>query len=287
MKKILFLTDFSKVADNAFIYALSLADTINAEIHILHVVHIIVAKDAEEEFRIHPLARMLQEQQQTDEMIEYRSEVQRLENIAKISNKIEVPVEFHFEKGEFIETVQNYIDTNDIDMVVMGTSGSNTIDKKIFGSYTANLISQVEIPVLAIPEKAKFVSISNFTAAVMLDKSEYSIIRELKENSQRYGFNFNCVHIAGSSNEAAETYKKLQNWLANTEYVDTYMIINDDIEEGIMDFAQRNKTDVLCVIHRALPFLQRLFKINYSRHLLRYSSTALLVYNNNFDHSLK
>ena len=37
MKKILFPTDFSDVSKNAFIYALKLADAVNAEIITLHV----------------------------------------------------------------------------------------------------------------------------------------------------------------------------------------------------------------------------------------------------------
>ena len=40
MKKILFPTDFSDVSKNAFIYALKLADSINAEIITMHVVSI-------------------------------------------------------------------------------------------------------------------------------------------------------------------------------------------------------------------------------------------------------
>ena len=37
MKRILFPTDFSEVSNNAFIYALKLADSINAEIVTMHV----------------------------------------------------------------------------------------------------------------------------------------------------------------------------------------------------------------------------------------------------------
>ena len=40
MKKILFPTDFSYVSNNAFIYALKLADSINAEIITMHVYHL-------------------------------------------------------------------------------------------------------------------------------------------------------------------------------------------------------------------------------------------------------
>src|SRR5699024_12821191 len=40
MKRILFLTDFSETANSAFIYALSAARKLKAEIHILHIVQL-------------------------------------------------------------------------------------------------------------------------------------------------------------------------------------------------------------------------------------------------------
>lgn len=281
MKKILFLTDFSEVAENAFIYALSVAEKLNAEINILHIAHIIEARDEDEQIWVHPIAQLLQQQQQTDEMIEYNSEVKKLKKIAQDNHKMNVPVEFHFEKGYFQEIVDEYINDLDIDAVVMGTSGANTVDKKLFGSNTEKLINHLETPLLAVPEHTVYTEVRNFTIAVMLNESEYKIVNRLAERLSKSKDSIKCVYVAENEKEALKAEAKKEQWKANISNpeIPLEIVINSDVIDGLNDFMSSNQTDVLCVIHRHKSFVQRLFSINYSKRLLQYSNTALLIYN--------
>lgn len=281
MKKILFLTDFSKVAENAFIYALSVAEKLNAEIHILHVTHIIEAKDEEEQNRVHPFATFYNEQLEADERSDFKAEAEKLEKIAEDNNKLGIPVEFHFEKGYFKEIVDDYIDELGIEVVVMGTSGANTVDKKMFGSNTEKLMNHLEIPLLAIPADIAFSEVRNFTLAVMLNDDEYKIVNRLSESLQTFGGNkLQCVYVAENATESEKAEAKIEQWKSNVNQTDISLKIvkNPDVIDGLNDFMNSNSTDVLCVIHRQKSFLQRLFTTNYSKHLLQYSKTALLIY---------
>ncbi|QTY27206.1 universal stress protein [Flavobacterium sp. CS20] len=283
MEKILFLTDFSEVAENAFIYALSLAEKINAELHIAHIVPIIEVADPDELVNVHPFAQDYNETLEDDEWEKFKNEARKLEKIAQDNNKLNVPVEFHFQKGVLLDTVSDYIYENIINVVVMGTSGANTIDKKLFGSNTAKLISHINIPLLAIPEKAKFVAINTVTIAVMLKSNEHSIVQQLLENAQKYNFRLNCVHVVETDSEASISEHKKKMWLEdignNTLNVD--IVVNTDVEKGLENYIQDNKTDILCIMHRNLSYFQRMFKLNYSNRLLQNSKTALLIYNHN------
>lgn len=78
MKKILFLTDFSEVAKNAFLYALSLADNFNSELHILHITPIIEPKTDEERYRVHPLAQIFNDSLENDEWNEFKTEAKKI-----------------------------------------------------------------------------------------------------------------------------------------------------------------------------------------------------------------
>src|SRR5690606_3732123 len=283
MKKILFLTDFSEVAENAFIYALSVAEKIKAEVHILHVTHIIEAKDEEEQSRIHPFATFYNEQLESEERSDFKAEAEKLEKIAEDNNKLGVPVEFHFEKGYFQEVVDDYIDELGIDVVVMGTSGANTVDKKLFGSNTEKLMNHLEIPLLAIPADIAFSETRNFVLAVMLNDDEYKIVNRLNESLQTFGGNqLQCVYVAGNEQEIEKIETKIEQWKSNISNPEISMeiVVNPDVIDGLNDFMNSNPTDVLCVIHRHKSFMQRLFRANYSKRLLQYSNTALLIYNN-------
>ncbi len=284
MKKILFLTDFSEVAENAFIYALSVAEKINAEIHILHVTHIIEPANEEEQMRVHPLATFYNDQLETDEWSDFKAEAKKLEKIAQENHKMNVPVEFHFEKGSFQDVIDDYIDELNIDVVVMGTSGANTVDKKLFGSNTEKLINHLEIPLLAVPADSAFSEVRNFTLAVMLNENEYKIVNRLAERLQEVGGNhLKCVYVAENEKDAIKTEAKKEQWKANFNQAEIPLeiVVNVDVIDGLNDFMSSNPTDVLCVIHRHKSFMQRLFTINYSKRLLQYSNTALLIYNSN------
>lgn len=283
MKKILFLTDFSEVAENAFIYALSVAERIKAEVHILHVTHIIETEDPEEQMRVHPLATFYNKRLEKDEWHDFKAEAQRLEVIAQENNKMDIPVAFHFEKGYFEEIVDLYIEEKNIDVVVMGTSGANTVDKKLFGSNTERLINYLDIPLLAIPEHAVYTEVRNFTLAVMLKENEHTMANRIAGNVLQSGACLKCVYVAGTPTEAEKAQQKRESWLKkiNIPEIPLEIIINNNVENGLKAFMSRNKTDVLVIIHRNLSFMQRLFRVSYSKRLLLNSRTALLIYKNN------
>ncbi|MBW1619019.1 universal stress protein [Empedobacter falsenii] len=283
MKKILFLTDFSKVAQNAFVYALSVAEKTKAEIHILHITAIMEAKDEVEEMQVHAMANAYKNNLEKEEWGKFRAEAGKLEKIAKEYHQKDVPVEFHLENGPFLEVVLNYIDDNDISLLIMGTSGANTVDKKLFGSNTENLINNCSIPILAIPEKATFVNSNSLSVAVMLNDTEIPIIKRLFEKTAQYGYKINFVHIIKSIEETEMVKAKVDKWLVN--FKENNLIIDvinkENIEIGLMEYAYNTNTQILSIIHRDLSFWQRIFKINHSKNLLQYSDIALLIYNNN------
>ncbi|MCG2793662.1 MAG: universal stress protein [Weeksellaceae bacterium] len=281
MKNILFLTDFSDVAENAFIYALSLAEKMEAELHILHIVPIVETKDPDELQTVHPFAKVFNENLEDEEWGRFKTEASKLEKIAEQNNKLQVPVEFHFEKGIFTETVSDYIYEKSIDVVVMGSSGANTIDKKLFGSNTGKLINQIDIPFLAVPHKAVFFAISSFTLAVMMTDKEYPIIQNLSAKSLKYNFKFNCVTVVESEKMAIQAQSKKKIWLQNmgNDQLTLDIVVSPTVEKGLENYIQNNRTDVLCIIHRHLSYFQRIFKLNHSNRLLQSSKTALLIYN--------
>ncbi len=278
MKKILFLTDFSEAANSAFIYALSTAHKIKAEIHILHIVHIFSSFDSENEFI--DTNRSTGANQESIDWSHLINKAEELKEIADQNGGVNVPLFFHLEKGKILNTIQAYISENKIDVAIMGTSGVDMASKKLADSKTANIIKHSNIPILTIPAQAKFNSIRNFTASVMLKKNERGIIRRLIKNAQVYGYSFNCVHVVEPKEDVPDIEKKSKQWLAYIGYKDLPLtLIKSNITNGLREFVQKNNVQILGLLHQNLPFYERLLKINQDKHILLNSNTALLVYN--------
>lgn len=277
-KKILFLTDFSDVAENAFIYALSLAEQIKAEILIVHIVPILAPDDKRQ---VHPVMNLLNEQLESSELEEFEKEQERLQQHVFVLKKEHINLRFSFLKGAFLDVITDLVESQRIDIVVMGTSGANTIDKKLFGSNTMNIINNVEIPVMAIPSKVKFSSVRNYSTAVMLEPGEIPLVKKIAEYLSVLGYPMNCVNIVLSPSGAALAAVKKQQWMQKVDCpnVTLDIVISDDVDKGLLDYTRNNEIDLLGLLHRDLPAVKRIFSVNHSKLLLKRSPTALLIYN--------
>ena len=117
-KKILFPTDFSAPASNAFRYALSLADKLEANIEILHVVFpeaepldfpVLVAQSTQ--------MRLDSAKEQLKQFVDIglTQMVQQLKNAPSISSDIEL--------GTPSRIIANTALRDDVDLNIMGTKG--------------------------------------------------------------------------------------------------------------------------------------------------------------------
>jgi nucleotide-binding universal stress UspA family protein len=147
MRKILIPTDFSENSMNAIKYAAELFKHGPAEIYLLHAfadevydAKTRLADEIFEELQQKTLAK-------TKEALEdFRKQIFGFSPNPK--HTIHTLAEF----GQLVDTVNEWVEKENIDVVVMGTKGK-TADKKItFGSNTLQVIKYVKCPVLAIPE---------------------------------------------------------------------------------------------------------------------------------------
>ncbi len=156
MRKILIPTDFSKNSWNAIKYATELFKYDHSEIYLLHAfadeVYDAKARLTEEIFD------ELQEKilEKSKEALEYFSN-QIIKFSPNPKHKIHTIAEF----GMLVDSVNDWVEKENIDVVVMGTKGQTEDKKLTFGSNTLQVIKYVKCPVLAIPSVYKDVHPKN------------------------------------------------------------------------------------------------------------------------------
>ncbi len=146
MRKILIPTDFSEISLNAIKYAAELFKHNRAEIYLLHAY-----ADEVYDAKSRLSSEVFEELQQkalakTKEALEeFRKKI--IDFSANPKFTIHTIAEF----GLLVDSVNDWVEKENMDVVVMGTKGE-TADKKItFGSNTLQVIKYVKCPVLAIP----------------------------------------------------------------------------------------------------------------------------------------
>ena len=256
--KILFPTDFSETANNAFLYALNLAKVLKTEIKLVYVQstlknYLDVTEDNFEDY------------------------INKLKNIAKENDLEDIKIDSSLLIGDLLLIILDIINKDQIKYVVMGTNGQNSLGKKIFGSNTLSVINNSPVPVLVVPYKVKFKDERNFGYATKFSHIENKAIAEMTEIADRYQKVLQIVHIENKSmtqemmavkNEWEKAYPKSSILIEN----------NDDVEEGLIHFCLSNQIDVLGIVHRGLSSFERLFTINHSNQLLKSENVALLVF---------
>jgi len=177
MKKILFPTDFSDTANNAFLYTLHLAKLYNAEVFVTHiydkkVISTLYGGQPE-------LVATIYVDVELDEFEYFKEESKKLRMIAEENNLSDVKLNFIFKSGSLVSTLGEIIEKEKINLVVMGTSGATNFEKKLWGSNTMNALRSLDIPILSIPKKAIFKGVKNIGFASALKDSDKPILANL------------------------------------------------------------------------------------------------------------
>jgi len=275
MKKILFPTDFSLTAANAFIYALHLAKGINAEIFVLHSYEMPIISTTSSGQP--DLIQNVYESIELNNFDRFKTEGPKLRQLAAEHEMSSIKLTFIFEEGLLISNMKRIIENENIDFVVMGTNGDNTLEKKILGSNTINVINNIQIPILSVPGKAKFRSLYSFGFATILNESDKAGIDKIIHIAEGLNAEVKLLHVLRRENrEIVSIIKKWKDYF-NNDKVKIYTVLNPNLEESVFYFIDEHLIDVMCIVKRQLNFFQRIFTSSLSKQLSYHSDVPVLI----------
>lgn len=110
----------------------------------------------------------------------------KIENRAKkLSETYGIEIKVDFAMGEYFKQLQRSIEEHHADMIIMGMH-TKTIEGDLLGSTTSEAINKIQIPILAVPIKAKFNNIDKILFACDLEKGlTGNILKQIKKNDQK------------------------------------------------------------------------------------------------------
>lgn len=281
MKKILFPTDFSDTANNAFLYTLHLAKLYNAEVFVTHiydkkVISTLYGGQPE-------LVATIYVDVELDEFEYFKEESKKLRMIAEENNLSDVKLNFIFKSGSLVSTLGEIIEKEKINLVVMGTSGATNFEKKLWGSNTMNALRSLDIPILSIPKKAIFKGVKNIGFASALKDSDKPILANLLNFYDDNNLIIKVLYvIKNDKNTEVEELlidKKIASW--ESEFRNEKLIfikkISDSVTKGIYQLIFDENIDIAVIAKRDLSFIDSLFTHSLSEDLAKKMDFPLLV----------
>lgn len=270
MKLLIVPTDFSPVSDNALKYAMDMAVTMNANIMLVNVYQLPIS------YSEVPLVTI-----SLDELrkISENKLAEVKDNVLKITNnKIKVYTESRL--GDVSEEVKNLVDTLQPFGVVMGTRGVSGAGRFFLGSNSLSVIEKIGVPVFIVPPGASFKPIKRIGLATdlrdVVDSTPVGAIRELVNffNADLHVLNvdFERRHFTAYTPEES---LKLETLLMGLNPIYDF-IEKKDVDEGLIEFAEKKEFDLIVSFPKKHSLLERVFEKSTTRELIHHTHIPLM-----------
>jgi len=269
MRTIIAPTDFSATSLNAVNYAADIAVATNAKLLLLHVVQLPVTVI---DF---PLTEM-EYQEMTEDASE---ELAKLVGYLSMRTNDKINIHFKTIVGSIEHELENTCNQKEPFIVVMGTKGAGAAERFFMGSKALYAVNHLNYPVLVIPKNASFTGIKKIALASDLKEIGIASIKFFQEWLIKFRPTLDIINVSEQDNvnvEAVTGSISLQNLLREFR-PQFHFIDKENVEKGVYEFVEQNKTDVLVVIPKRRGFLEALFHKSHSKEFVLHPHIPILA----------
>ncbi len=271
-KVIIHPTDFSECADNALQYAVEIAKATESKIAVVH------SLDYSE---ISVTSRNAQALNENSNNLEKEAK-QRLLEIGERVQKQGVPCEASIHSGRIGYWLPDYAKEKEALYIVMGTVGADTLQNKIIGSHTFDIIKKTMVPVLAVPNEASVKDFKDFVYLQDHKTPDMIPLNNLAQIGKTFNANIDVIHFLEDPKniEDQKQFEQLQVAVKKEIDFEFNFILKptEDLHESIQEIAKEKNPDLLALVMRHQNFFQRLFKGSLTEKLINYSHIPILVF---------
>ena len=267
MKTILIATDFSEASRNASLYGLQFAKAINANIILFNAYKIPSAATG-----LGVSVSRYDAMMQTDK---------RLLEEADFLDPQRAIIEIICDEGLAEDAIINIANEKKVDFIITGMKGSGKNFKKIFGSTATSLAKSSNIPVIIVPEDAKFKNpdVIVFANDINID-SDKEIPEKIIAINQLFKSKLYVVKVIKNENEERfEVYDTPQKFKKTFQVLDTSFQypVDTDIRHELNVFIKKHHAGMLVMMPHKHEWLERLFRKSDTKDIIFHTQIPLLV----------
>ncbi|WJS93884.1 universal stress protein [Flavobacterium johnsoniae] len=273
MKKILFPTDFSDAATNAFIHALEFAKVVKAELILLHTFEIPVY---DSQFFPENYASIYSSIELAKfEM--FKDEIPKLRTIAAERKLDDIVIKHRLMDGDLIYNLKNAVEEDKADFVIMGTNSVSDWTKFFTGSNTESVISGVEVPVLCVPIEAKYKKVKTIGFTTRYREKDKKELRKILKIAKKTDAKVKSLYVKTSNSDVTDEARKEFEREFAAENVEFLVLPSDDVKETILDFVLFKDIDILTTITHKRSFFESIFDSSFSKKITKEVPIPILV----------
>ncbi len=257
MKHVLIPTDFSENSWNAIEYGLALLKRTKCTFYLFHVNPTTVYSGTETTLIVAPEiieATILKESE-----VLLQKMLQRIEKLPLNSKHVFVTLaacDF------FIDAIRKQVTEKKITLILMGTKGATGLKKIALGSNTADVITKVKCPLLAVPENAVFKRPREIAFPTDYHIGyDLRVLESLLEMALINKATIRMLHISKKDDELTpEQWKNkdfLHDYLKDIEH-SFHFLSGTKLEAAVQCFTESREIDMIAMVAKNLNYFQRI-----------------------------
>lgn len=273
MKRILFPTDFSPSADNAFVHALELAKQVGGEIILLHTFEYPIVDNQyfPENYQL------LFDSIELSKFDAFKDEVEKLRGIAKELGRQDIKMSHRLMIGDLVYSIREAIREDGIDFVVMGTAGAEGWKETFLGTNTGEVVTSIDVPVLSVPLVAKPEKIETIGFTTRFRQKDKAALFEVLFIAKKMAAQVKCLYVKNEDCDVSQgTIESWKNEFSG-EPVQFFIIPSEDVTNTITDFIANQCIDILAMTTYKRNFFVELFTTHFTESMTYHSSIPVLV----------
>ena len=268
IKEIIVPIDYSVNADNALVYAKSMAKHLGASIRLVHVYAPKAVEALESSYILPELEKIHKER--------FAKYVQQLEENWKNEYSDSFTLTNEFRIGFVADELIHMSSSIPNAMIILGSKGEGS-NKKLFGSVSTRVAQKAKCPVLVIPPGASFIPLESIAYCSDDESLDAMVMHKIINLAKPFDAAINLIHVGWSDNYSGVNI--LDTWRQHYPKSKIFLerIGAENSAEGINVYCKENAIDLLAMSRKERSFLNDLFHKSFTKQMAIYTKIPLLV----------
>ncbi|WP_439880107.1 universal stress protein [Pontibacter sp. MBLB2868] len=266
VKRVLVPVQFDKAGKKLLRYAWHLANTLGAELLLLH----------------NSQTKDLTFTQQTRSIQTLRSFSERILTEEQKPGSKQVPFECMVRPGNLHNCIAGVVADHAVDMVLMETCVIHQEEEENDPDNAAAIMELVSCPLMVVPCTTTFKKLANLVFATDFSDQEDSVLEQIAGFAEQAGANLTLVQVYNESErQQLSSYKAAMQDLKkklNGKNVTFKLLEEEDTLEGISDFAENSAASMLILATQDNYLMKRLFSSNYIKTMAYHTRYPILTF---------
>ncbi len=274
MQRILFPTDFSPAAKNAFLYAVRIAQLFGSQITVVHCYA--PSFDPHQPMAQQPIEESRQVvEERLKKFIQIYPDQTPNEGLLKIKVTYENLIGFATDEIVRISKEEDY------DLIIMATTGSHGLLDKIFGSVSSACSRHAHCPVLLVPKDVSYKPYRNILYATNYDSSTDVLIQRLLQFARMFSSNVHFVHVVTDGRDSFQmgeaVFQRVLEDKAPGIAFRFSAVKGKSVIEGIEQYTHDYHIDLVVFATRRRNFWENLIHKSQTKRMALNTELPLLV----------